>query len=201
MKIGIMGGTFDPIHIGHLLLGEFAYEQFQLDEIWFLPNGSPPHKDADEMETLLSHRVEMVKTAIQGSDHFKISLLEADAGTHYTYHTMGEFNKMYPDDHFYFILGADSLFSIEKWKYFREIFPTCTILAAMRDDKDVNEMEHQIFHLKHTYGAEIALLKAPLLEISSTTIRQRAARGLTVHYMVPDAVASYIKTNQLYQGE
>lgn len=200
MKIGIMGGTFDPIHIGHLLLGEFAYEEFQLDEIWFLPNGNPPHKDAEEMDTNLTHRIEMVKAAIAGSPHFKISLHEAKEGVHsYTYQTLKEFHELYPEDEFYFILGADSLFAIETWRYFREIFPLCTILAAMRDDKDVADMQKQITYLNENYQASILLLRAPLLEISSTTIRERAEKGLTVHYMVPDAVADYIKTHCLYQ--
>ncbi|GAA0792581.1 nicotinate-nucleotide adenylyltransferase [Faecalicatena orotica] len=199
MKIGIMGGTFDPIHIGHLLLGEFAFEQFELDEIWFLPNGNPPHKDTDEMDTSLVHRVSMVKAAIKGAPHFKVSLHEAKEGVHYTYKTMLEFHELYPGNEFYFILGADSLFSIEQWKFFKEIFPTCTILAAMRDDKDVGDMQKQIAYLKEKYAADIELLRAPLLEISSTTIRERAAKGLTVHYMVPDAVAAYIKEHHLYK--
>lgn len=199
MKIGIMGGTFDPIHIGHLLLGEFAYEQFQLDEIWFLPNGSPPHKDTNEMNSSLQHRIEMVKAAIRGSLHFRISLHEADSQVHYTYKTLLEFHELYPGSEFYFILGADSLFSIEQWKYFKEIFPSCTILAAMRDDKDVKDMEHQIAYLKTKYDANIKLLMAPLLEISSTTIRERVEKGLTVHYMAPDAVADYIKEHGLYK--
>ena len=199
MKIGIMGGTFDPIHIGHLLLGEFAFEQFELDEILFLPNGNPPHKDTDEMDTSLVHRVSMVKAAIKGAPHFKVSLHEAKEGVHYTYKTMLEFHELYPGNEFYFILGADSLFSIEQWKFFKEIFPTCTILAAMRDDKDVGDMQKQIAYLKEKYAADIELLRAPLLEISSTTIRERAAKGLTVHYMVPDAVAAYIKEHHLYK--
>ncbi len=202
MKIGIMGGTFDPIHIGHLLLGEFAYEQFQLDEIWFLPNGNPPHKDVTNTEGSLSHRIKMVELAISGTPHFKLSIHEAVKTEHaYTYKTMQEFHNLYPGNEFYFILGADSLFSIEQWKYFREIFPTCTILAAMRDDKDIAEMQKQIFHLTETYGAKIELLCAPLLEISSTTIRKRAAKGLIIRYMVPDSVAAYIKERHLYRGE
>ena len=242
MKIGIMGGTFDPIHIGHLLLGEFAYEDFGLDEIWFLPNGNPPHKDtaisesiqndsaendaaqqsntvngaaekhalqserADlaemtEEERALLHRVEMVRLAIEGTPYFKLSLHEASVSRHsYTYRTMREFNRDYPDHEFYFILGADSLFAIEQWRYFKEIFPTCTILAAMRDDKDVKDMERQIHYLSRKYDAKISLLRAPLLEISSTTIRERAARGLSSRYMVPDKVADYIRRHRLYQS-
>ena len=206
MKIGIMGGTFDPIHIGHLLLGEFAYEDFGLDEIWFLTNGNPPHKDtpagADEQKDALSHRVEMVKRAIEGVPYFRLNLSEAVTDRHsYTYETMQKFNRLYPDDKFFFILGADSLFSIEQWKYFREIFPTCTILAAMRDDKDADEMKRQIRYLCDRYGADIKLLQAPLVEISSTTIRRRAADGKSVRYMVPDAVGEYITKHNLYRGQ
>ena len=168
MKVGIMGGTFDPIHIGHLLLGEFAYEDFGLDEIWFVPNGNPPHKETKDSEQALRNRVEMVRLAIE---------------------------------HIYFILGADSLFSIEEWRFFREIFTTCTILAAMRDDKDISAMRGQILYLKQTYGANIELLRAPLVEVSSTTIRKRASDGLTVRFMVPDNVADYIREQKLYREE
>ena len=200
MKIGIMGGTFDPIHIGHLLLGEFAYEDFGLDEIWFLPNGNPPHKETADTGTSLEHRIEMIRKAIEGVPHFRLNLHEANTEEHsYTYRTMQEFNQMFPEHEFYFILGADSLFSIEQWKYFREIFPTCTILAAMRDDKDAREMQRQILYLTEKYGARIRLLQAPLLEISSTVIRDRASRDLGVRYMVPDSVSEYIRTNHLYK--
>ena len=200
MKIGIMGGTFDPIHIGHLLLGEFAYEDFGLDEIWFLPNGNPPHKETADTGTSLEHRIEMIRKAIEGVPHFRLNLHEANTEEHsYTYQTMQEFNQMFPEHEFYFILGADSLFSTEQWKYFREIFPTCTILAAMRDDKDAWEMQRQILYLTEKYGARIRLLQAPLLEISSTVIRDRASRDLGVRYMVPDSVAEYIRTNHLYK--
>lgn len=200
MKIGIMGGTFDPIHIGHLLLGEFAYEDFGLDEIWFLPNGNPPHKVTDESRKALRHRIEMVKLAVRDVPYFRVNLHEADNERHfYTYSTMREFNRLYPNDEFYFILGADSLFAIEEWKYFREIFPTCTILAAMRDDKDAESMKEQIRYLSTRYGAVIELLQAPLVEISSTTIRERVQDHLSVRYMVPDVVAVYIKEHRLYR--
>ena len=117
----------------------------------------------------------------------------------YTYRTMQHFSETYPQHQFYFILGADSLFAIEQWKYFREIFPTCTILAAMRDDKDRKDMEDQIRYLEETYQAKIELLQAPLLEISSTTIRKRAGNGYTVRYMVPDTVAQYIREKGFYK--
>ena len=200
MKIGIMGGTFDPVHIGHLLLGEFAYEEFGLDEIWFVPNGNPPHKKTEYTEEALHHRIEMVKLAVSDVPYFKVILCEAKTGEHsYTYSTMQEFNRRYPENHFYFILGADSLFAIEEWRNFQEIFPTCTILAAMRDDKDVQSMHDQIDYLSDLYRARIELLRAPLVEISSTVIRRRASRGLSVRYMVPDQVDRYIADHKRYR--
>ena len=200
MKIGIMGGTFDPIHIGHLLLGEFAYENFHLDEIWFLPNGNPPHKTTDESGVSLDDRIEMVKLATDDVPYFRLNLYEASSKKHsYTYSTMRALREMYPEHEFFFILGADSLFSIEQWKNFREIFPSCTILAAMRDDKDTESMQAQIRYLNGKYGADIRLLQAPLVEISSTTIRRRAENGLSIRYMVPDVVSEYIQSNALYR--
>lgn len=112
---------------------------------------------------------------------------------------MRELNALYPGNDFYFILGADSLFSIEEWKFFREIFPACTILAAMRDDKDAADMQEKILDLEQKYGAKIQILQAPLLEISSTTLRRRVAMGKSIYYMVPDAVAEYIKEHDLYR--
>lgn len=200
MKVGIMGGTFDPVHIGHLLLGEFAYEEFNLDEIWFIPNGNPPHKKTEHTEEALHHRIAMLKLAVNEMPYFRISLCEAGTEEHsYTYSTMQEFNRRYPDKEFYFILGADSLFAIEEWKNFRDIFPTCTILASMRDDRDAKSMQLQINYLKERYKARIELLRAPLVDISSTAIRKRAARRLSVRFMVPDSVAEYIVEHQLYR--
>ena len=202
MKIGIMGGTFDPIHIGHLLLAQFAYEECALDEIWFLPNGNPPHKQTKEGQDALAHRVEMVRLAIDDVPYFKLCLHESRINRHsYTYKTMQELNALYPENEFYFILGADSLFAIEEWRNFIEIFPSCIILAAVRDDKDADDMKMQTVYLEQEYNARISLLKAPQLEISSTTIRERAEKGLSIHYMVPDSVADYIEKNHLYHAK
>ena len=185
--------------IGHLLLGEFAYENFSLDEVWFLPNGNPPHKSTDESGVSLADRIEMVRLATEDIPYFRVNLYEASAQKHsYTFSTMKALRGLYPDHEFYFILGADSLFSIEQWKNFREIFPSCTILAAMRDDKDAKSMKEQIRYLNGKYGSDIRLLQAPLVEISSTTIRERAEKGRSIRYMVPDIVAGYIQENHLY---
>ena len=142
----------------------------------------------------------MVKLATDDVPYFHLNLYEATAKKHsYTYSTMKALREMYPEHEFFFILGADSLFSIEQWKNFREIFPSCTILAAMRDDKDTESMQIQIRYLNDKYGADIRLLQAPLVEISSTTIRRRAEKGLSIRYMVPDVVSEYIQSNALYK--
>lgn len=202
MKVGIMGGTFNPVHIGHLLLGEFAYEQFELDEIWFMPNGNPPHKEVVSWENALAQRIAMLRLAIDGVPYFKLSLHEADESKHsYTYQTLKELKEQYPENEYYFILGADSLFALETWKNYKEIFPSCIILAAIRDDKMQEDVIVQIRYLIQKYHADIWLLKAPKLEISSTELRERIQQKKSIKYMVPQSVEEYIVEHQIYQTE
>ena len=116
-KIGIMGGTFDPIHIGHLILGEAAYEQFGLDEVWFLPAGNPPHKRNRAGRAKDAQRVEMVRRAIASNPHFVLCTKEMkDEGYTYSYRTLEAMRKEHPGTEFYFIIGADSLFYFDEWK-------------------------------------------------------------------------------------
>lgn len=202
MKIGILGGTFNPVHIGHLLLGEYAYEQFDLDEIWFMPNGNPPHKEVKYRKGALEQRLEMLRLAIQGVPYFKLNLHEADDSKHsYTYQTLRELNFMHPDYEFYFIVGADSLFAIEEWRNYREIFPYCVLLAAMRDDKVTDDVISQMRYLIQKYSADIRLLNAPKFEISSTELRERIKNGKSIKYMVPDAVEAYVNEHDIYPTE
>lgn len=197
-----MGGTFNPVHIGHLLLGEFAYEQFELDEIWFMPNGNPPHKEVVSWENALAQRIAMLRLAIDGVPYFKLSLHEADESKHsYTYQTLKELKEQYPENEYYFILGADSLFALETWKNYKEIFPSCIILAAIRDDKMQEDVIVQIRYLIQKYHADIWLLKAPKLEISSTELRERIQQKKSIKYMVPQSVEEYIVEHQIYQTE
>ena len=118
MKIGIMGGTFDPIHNGHVMLGEYARDLFSLDEIWFMPNGNPPHKMNEKIESQTKHRVEMVRRAIADKDGFVLQLYEVERQEiNYSYLTMEHFKEVYPECEFYFIIGADSLFALESWRH------------------------------------------------------------------------------------
>ena len=199
MKIGIMGGTFDPIHNGHLMLGETAYHQYQLDKVWFMPNGNPPHKMNEKIESQTKHRVEMVRRAIEDKEGFVLQLYEVERKEiNYSYLTMEHFKKVYPEYEFYFIIGADSLFALESWVHPEKLVKTCVILAAYRDGKDTDEMERQIKYLNQKYGADIRLLKTPNVDISSTEIRQRLKNGLSVQDMIPESVYQYIQEHHLF---
>ena len=173
MKIGIMGGTFDPIHNGHLMLGHAAYETFSLDQIWFMPNGNPPHKKSETIKSTAEDRMKMTSLAIAPFPEFVLQPYEAlreevscsyQTMEHsYTYRTMQEFNRLYPEDEFYFIIGADSLMAIETWVHPERIFPTCTILATYRDEiKTKEEMDQQIHHLSEKYGAQVLMNCVPV---------------------------------------
>lgn len=202
MKIGIMGGTFDPIHNGHLMLGEYARDLFELDVIWFMPNGNPPHKINDAIESQTKHRVEMVRRAIVGKKGFELQLYEVERKeVNYSYLTMEHFKEIYPEDEFYFIIGADSLFSLERWVHPEKLVKTCIILAAYRDGKNTNEMEEQITFLNQKMDADIRLLKTPNMDISSTDIRHRLKNGLSVDNMIPASVLEYIQEHHLFSDE
>lgn len=201
MKIGIMGGTFDPIHNGHLMLGKTAYEMFGLDEIWFMPNGNPPHKRNASIESDVKDRVEMVRLAIEGYNYFKLQEYEAaKKEISYSYDTLEHFRKMYEEDEFYFIIGADSLFAIESWVHPERLFFACTILAAYRDDIDTKEeMYTQIDYLAEKYGARIKLLATPLMKVSSSQLRFRLKHNESIKSMVPEQVHAYISKHHLYK--
>lgn len=203
MRIGIMGGTFDPIHNGHLLLAEYAYLEKKLDEVWFLPNGNPPHKLKDNIESDIVHRTEMVKAAITGKCYFKIELYELNRKTvSYSYQTMEHFKEAYPEHTFYFIVGADSLFSLEQWKHPERLIKVCHLLAAYRGELNTkNEMNKEIEALNAKYHTNIALLKMPAFEVSSSEIRKRVKEGVPINGLVPVKVAAYINEHQLFKDD
>lgn len=202
MKIGIMGGTFDPIHNGHLMLGKYAYKQYALDKVWYMPNGNPPHKSGATIESQTKHRVEMVKRAIEDIPYFELQLYEVEnQEINYSYKTMMHFKKVYPKHQFYYIIGADSLFSIESWVRPDLLLKECTILAAFRDDKSSDEMNAQIAYLNQKYGADIRLLGTPHVDISSSEIREKIKDKESVAEMMPQSVLDYIKKYQLFKDE
>lgn len=198
-KIGIMGGTFDPIHIGHLQLAEQALTEAKLDVILFIPNHTPWMKQ-DRAVTTPEHRAAMVKLAIEDHPGFKLSTVEIDAGGNsYTWQTLEALKEQYPGDKFFFILGADSLLSLEKWAHPERIFENAVILAAVRDDCDRKLLQKQKEHLTDCYHGEIRLLSMPLVDISSTRIREEFYSRQDIRNMVPCKVAEYIVQNRLYE--
>lgn len=200
MKTGIMGGTFNPIHNGHLMLAEHVMEEFGLDEIWFMPNGNPPHKRQESIGTSTSDRLEMVRIAIGDCPKFSIQPYEAEKKTvSYSYQTMEEFRKSYPDRDFYFIIGADSLFQMETWGHPDRLLSCCTVIAAKRDSKETDQdMQKQISYLEEKYHAQILLSRSPVFEVSSSEIREMIQRNHPIEGLVPDGVADYIRENHIY---
>lgn len=202
MEIGIMGGTFDPIHNGHLMLGEYAYQRFDLDEVWFMPNGHPPHKDSPDIVKDTQDRVRMTALAIEDVPYFRLCTYEADRKEKsYSYQTIERLKKEFPEHRFYFILGADSLFTIEEWRHADRLIKSVAILAAYRDDIDTSEeMNRQISYLNEKYGGDIRLLRTPLLPVSSHEIREQIENGIWEELPIPEKVTAYIQEHQLYRG-
>ncbi|MFI3207711.1 MAG: nicotinate-nucleotide adenylyltransferase [Eubacteriales bacterium] len=199
MKIGIVGGTFNPIHIGHLMLGEYAYNELTLDEVWYMPNGNPPHKEINDINVSADRRAVMTKLAIDGVEHFRFSSFEIEKEhVSYSFSTMEELKKIYPEHTFYFIVGSDSLLDIEKWRCPERLFATCHIIAACRDSQDVAPFHKQIQHLNEKFHSNIELLPMPLFEMSSSDIRDRVRNKKSIKYIVPDSVGAYIIEEKLY---
>lgn len=206
MKIGIMGGTFNPIHNGHLMLAEFAYQTYELDEVWFLPNGNPPHKDSSILLDNTDKRKDMVLLAIKETPYFKLCDYEMQkTDKSYSYETMEHLKALHPEDEFYFIVGADSLFSLERWRHPERLLKVVTVLAAYRDNVDSDaSMYEKISLLKGLFDCDIRLLHTPLLSISSREIRQKIAEhGYEVlkELPIPESVAAYMIENSLYMEE
>lgn len=200
-RIGIMGGTFDPIHIGHLLIAENALESYHLNEVLFIPTGVPYMKSEKQVSDVRD-RVRMVELAISDNPNFSLSTIEADeAENTYTYRTLEKLKELNSGAEYFFIMGADSLFAMESWRYPEKIFSDCTVLAAVRDEKNAMDVRDKITELEHNYKAKILLLPARSIEISSTDIRRRLMRKESVRYMVQDTVITYIKEQKLYETE
>lgn len=196
MKIGILGGTFYPIHKGHMMLAEYALGQYQLDKIWFMPNHMPPHKENRQIADMTKHRVEMVRRAIAPYPQYEVQLYEVEKqDVSYSYKTLEYFKEAYPEDTFYFIIGADSLFAFDTWVKPERIAKACIILAAYRDGKDTGEMEARIEELNARYEGDFRLLKTPNVNISSTQIREGEGQ---LERSVPSKVWNYMRQHHLF---
>ncbi len=199
-RIGLMGGTFDPIHIGHLMLAECAYEQFSLEKVLFLPAGNPPHKNKELVGAADHQRLEMVRLAISGNPHFSCDPEEMDrTGYTYTSDTLELLTARHPDTDYYFIIGADSLLAFDTWYRPDVICRNCILAAAVRNQLTSEEMQRKMKELEERFGARIYLLSTPDVDIASSSIREMKKQGRSIRYYVPDSVYEYIEKQSLYE--
>lgn len=199
-KIGIMGGTFDPIHIGHLILGESAYHQFELEKVIFMPAGYPPHKPVREDGASNEARTEMVRLAIKSNPHFELSTYEMEKkGESYSYETLEHLLSEDPENSLYFIMGADSLKNFDTWKEPARICKAATIVAAVRDHLESSEFLGEMNRLEDKYQANIKMLDSLNIDISSHQIREWVKEGKSLKYYVPDPVIEYIQKYKVYK--
>ena len=198
-RIGIMGGTFDPIHMGHLILGEKAYEQFHLDKVLFMPSGNPPHKRNRQGRATDEQRVEMVRRAISTNPHFELSMAEMhENGYTYTYHTLELLKAEIPDIDYYFIIGADSLYNFDTWMEPGRICKNCILVTAVRNHSTMTELETEMHRLSLKYGGTFLTLNTTNIDVSSEMLRNWISEDKSVRYYIPDSVITYIEENQIY---
>ncbi|MDD6692214.1 MAG: nicotinate-nucleotide adenylyltransferase [Lachnospiraceae bacterium] len=201
MKTGILGGTFDPIHLGHLILAEEAYDAAGLDRVLLVPTGCSYFKE-DQKVTDAKTRYEMTLLAAEGTEHLQVSDIETNRpGNSYTAVTLRKLREQYPEDELCCIVGADTLVMMSLWKDPETIFSLATILVSARKD-EVSEkgLLEEKRALEEKYGAKIELLPVRNIEISSTQIRELVLKGRSIHFLVPEKVEQYIRDHGLYRG-
>jgi nicotinate-nucleotide adenylyltransferase len=195
MKIGIMGGTFDPIHFGHMIAAESAREAAGLDEVWFMPTYIPPHKRNQPIASA-EMRLAMVNLAIAEHPNFRAVDYElARGGISYTADTVQILRQLHPELSFYYIIGADMVMYLPKWDRIEEIVEVVSFIGLQRPGFEV-----ELKKLPKELAAKVQLVAMPLIEISSTVIRERKQHRQSVRYQVCDNVRIYMEANQLYES-
>lgn len=199
-KVGIMGGTFNPIHNGHLLIAETAREYLALDKILFMPSGNSYMKDTS---LILNgkQRAQMVRLALKGNPYFSFSDLELKReGPTYTFDTLAILKAQNPQTQYYFIVGEDNLLMLRHWRNPEFILRNCVITGAVRESGTIDRIQEEAKLLRAEYQADIRILPARRIDISSTEIRERLKKGQSVRYMLPESVIDYITEKGLYKA-
>ena len=199
-RLGLMGGTFDPIHQGHLVTAEAVRTGFDLDKVIFIPSGQPPHK-ADKIVTPKERRFLMTEMATVTNPYFEVSRVELDrTGYSYSADTVGFFRGLMDEDsELFFITGADAIMEIITWKKLEELFSHCTLIAATRPGFQQNNMIERLEkQLDPEYLNKVIPIEVPAMAISSTDIRSRVALGRSIKYLLPESVEQYIYKQGLY---
>ena len=193
MKIGILGGSFDPIHMGHLILGENVRDSLKLDKVIFIPTGINPFK-GNRNTTSPTQRLEMIKLAIESNPHFTISTIEIEReGISYTIDTIKSLKERYKEDDLYFIIGSDIIFQIEKWKDIQQLFKLCKFALVNRPGKELKEIDNKVEELSLKYNIFFERISSPFIDISSTDIRNRVRKKQSIKYLVPQGRGLYYK--------
>lgn len=196
MKIGLYGGAFNPVHNGHLALAEHFKNALELERLIFIPTHVPPHKSGDGLVSG-EHRINMLSLALSGLDYCSVSDIEfRREGKSYTYDTVCELKKFYPDDEFFLIVGADQYFDFQKWYRADDLLRQVTVCSAARENNQYRQMLE--YKSKHDDMQNTVVCNFDVTEISSSKIRNMISTGQSVTEFVPDSVLRYIKENNLY---
>ncbi len=198
MRLGILGGTFNPPHLGHLVCAQEAYIHLRLDRVMLVPASIPPHKPVED-EPGAEHRLELCRLAVRGDERFEVSDLEVRrTGPSYTVDTLEELTSRVPDSDLFLILGGDIAAGLRDWRDPERVLALATLAIADRAGTSRTSIDEALGQLPGGERAEF--FPMPTIEISSTTIRERARGGQPIKYIVPDAVADYIQGHGLYGG-
>ena len=198
MRLGIFGGTFDPIHLGHLILAEQCRETCALERVWFMVAGEPPHKRGEP--TAVAHRLEMARIAVAGHPSFAVSEIEAvRPGPHYSVETLEAVRRDRPDDDLFFLIGADSLNDLPGWREPGRIAQLATIVVVNRPG--IEETDPAALPKLGAGAHTILSVTVPPIGIASTDLRRRVREGKTIRYMVPRGVEAYIEAQGLYRED
>lgn len=199
MKTGIFGGTFNPVHKGHIMLAEYCMESVGLDRIIMIPTAVPPHKISNDLASE-NDRLNMCKLACRGKENFFVSDIEIKRqGKSYTYETLTQLKEIYPDDHLYTIMGADMFLTLDMWKNPKIIFEKSSIITIPRDEENKLELENFYNKVLKAMGASSVILPNPVMSVSSTFIRENLDNFDLISDMLDKGVYDYIIKNNLYR--
>lgn len=199
MKTGIFGGTFNPVHKGHIMLAEYCMESVGLDRIIMIPTAVPPHKISKNLASE-DDRLNMCKLACRGKENFFVSDIEIKRqGKSYTYETLTQLKEIYPDDHLYTIMGADMFLTLDRWKNPKIIFEKSSIITIPRDEENKHELENFYNKVLKAMGASSVILPNPVMSVSSTFIRENLDNFNLISDMLDKGVYDYIIKNNLYR--
>ena len=199
MKTGVFGGTFNPVHKGHIMLAEYCMDSVGLDRIIMIPTAVPPHKISNNLASE-SDRLNMCKLACRGKENFFVSDIEIKRqGKSYTYETLTQLKEIYPDDHLYTIMGADMFMTLDRWKNPEIIFEKSSIITIPRDEENKHELENFYNKVLKAMGASSVILPNPVMSVSSTFIRENLDNFNLISDMLDKGVYDYIIKNNLYR--